>query len=808
MLGHYLTLAARNVSQSGLYVAVSIAGLALGLGAALLVGIYVRDELSYDRWLPNSERLYQISVRSPAGGMTSSGPSDIGKWVAADYPQFEVVTRLFPGGGFLGQGDREFNETITWADANVFDVFAFPVVGGTLDGALDRPDTLVLTRETAEKYFGRADVVGETLVLNDAHPMEVTAVIENLPSNTHLYIDVLAAAHSTYSPAAEQDLIPLTIVGAKRWSAQTYALLRPGEPLEPLRERLWTLADGRSVTNEGTLPSTLWPVTIQSIRAIHLSSRDVANPDNEDLGRLYGALGIGMLIVLAASINFVTLRTALAMRRSLEVGVRKSLGANRRGLFAQFMSEVFVHVTIATVLGAALAAAALPALNAFLLRTIDVSVLASPEILVGIVALLVAVTLLAGAYPALVLASFSPSAATRARSAGRLQNGVRQGLVALQFAIVAAVLIATVVVHRQMAFGLRESLRQFEDPTVILNTSCSDAIKDAMARVEGVREVACSGVVPQRGIGSVGPSQYQDRERVVIGTAPVGIGLFELYDFEPVAGRFFSEDFGTDVTPADNVWTSPEALVLNEAGTRLLGFASAEAAVGEVVMLNHGSGVTGQFTGEHDARIIGVVKDFQMGSVRSEIFPTVFFVDPWLYRTLSMKLDGRSTPETLEAIDRVWSDMGDPGPPQRTFFEDFIEEAYTDLRRDFQLFSVFAGISIVISMLGLVGLAAHTVVARTKEIGVRKVLGSGRTGIMRLLMWQFSKPVLLANVLAWPAAYYAMSRWLEGFARRIELDLWMFVAAALATLAVALATVLVHAWTIAGIRPVTALRHE
>jgi putative ABC transport system permease protein len=739
--------------------------------------------------------------------MTDRGPSDIGKWVAADFPEFEAVTRLFPDSALFRKDDFEFNESITWADSNVFDVLELPAVAGTREGALGRPDSLVLTRETAERYFGRVEVVGETLTV-DGQLMTVTAVIEDLPSNTHLDISALGAAHFTYSPAAEQDLTPLTIVGAKRWSAQTYGLLRPGQPVAPIRERLWTIADGRSVTNEGVLPSTLWPVTMISIQAMHLSSWDVTSPDTESLGRLYGALGIGLLIVLAASINFVTLRTALAVRRSLEVGVRKSLGATRRGLFTQFMVEVLLHVVAAMLLGLGVAAAGLPALNAYLDRTIELRVLASPEVVFGMLALLLAVSLVAGAYPAFVLASFRPSSATRARSTGRTQAAVRNLLVALQFAIVGGVLIATLVIYRQTAFGLRESLRQVENPTVLLSTRCNDALKDAMARVPGVLEVACSGNVPQAGGGSVGPIRYRNDEQLVMLTTPLGIGYFELFGFEPVAGRFFSDDFGTDETPADNVWVSPEAIVLNETSVRMLGFPSPQAAIGEVVSLNHVSGVTGEFTGVHDAQVIGVVADFQMGSVHNDVFPTVFFVDPWLYRVLALKLDGRSTPETLDSIDRVWAAMGDPGPPERWFFEEGIQGLYLDLQRDFQLLGVFAGISIAIAMLGLVGLAAHTVVSRTKEIGVRKVLGSGRSGIMRLLMWQFSKPVLLANLLAWPAAYWAMSQWLEGFARRIDLDWWMFVSAGATTLTVAVATVLVHAWTIAGIRPVTALRER
>jgi putative ABC transport system permease protein len=248
--------------------------------------------------------------------------------------------------------------------------------------------------------------------------------------------------------------------------------------------------------------------------------------------------------------------------------------------------------------------------------------------------------------------------------------------------------------------------------------------------------------------------------------------------------------------------------VLNEAGVRKLGLASPQAAIGETVTINHPSGLVRTFSGEHAAQIVGVVRDFQMGSVRNEVFPAVFYVDELLFGVLSLKLDGRSTPETLDAIDRVWREMGDPGPPQRWFFEDTVEQIYGDMRRDFELFTVFAGVAILISALGLVGLAAHAASVRTKEIGVRKVLGSNRAGIMSLLLWQFSKPVLLANLIAWPAAYFAMSSWLAGFARRIDLEAWMFVGAAAATLLIAALTVATHAWTIAGVRPAVALRSE
>jgi putative ABC transport system permease protein len=809
MIGHHLLIAARNVPRAGPFVAVSIVGLAIGLGAALLIALYVHDELGYERWLPESDRVHLISVRSPAGGMTDASPSNVGQWIASDFPQFEIVTRLTASSGFFKRDEHEFSELVYWADPNFFEVFQFPVVAGTLNGALDEPDTLVLTRRHAEKYFGRSDPLGQTLVLDGSHAMTVTAVIEDLPSNTHLTMDLIASGVSSSSPIAEQDLIAMTVVGAKSWAFRTYGRLKRGESIEPLRESIRTLPDRHSDRAAGAqAASEVWPLIVRPIRTLHLSANDVASPDNESLGRLYGAIGIGALIILAAAINFVTLRTALAVRRAVEVGVRKACGGNRRTLFAQFIGEVFVHVAVATALGLAVAAAAVPALNAFLLRTIEWRTLFGPLFLGGIAALCVAVTLLAGGYPAVVLASFRPSLVTKGRSSGRLQNGVRQGLVALQFAIVIAVLIATIVVHRQTAFGMRESLRQISDPVVQLRTSCSDALEDAMARLAGVKAAACSSNPPQSGGGGVGPVQYNGSERLVLGETVIDYGFFELFGIELSAGRYFSEDFGADKTPEDLVWTTPQSIILNEAGVRTLGIASAQAAIGEIVTINHPSGLVRTFSGEHEAQIVGVVKDFQMGSVRNEIFPAVFYLDPLLFRVLSLKLDGPSTPETLDAIDRVWREMGDPGPPQRWFFEDTVQQMYGDMRRDFELFTVFAGIAILISALGLVGLAAHAASARTKEIGVRKVLGSDRAGIMSLLLWQFGKPVLLANLIAWPAAYLAMSSWLATFARRIDLEAWMFLAAAAATLAIAAVTVAAHAWTISGVRPVVALRHE
>jgi putative ABC transport system permease protein len=369
-------------------------------------------------------------------------------------------------------------------------------------------------------------------------------------------------------------------------------------------------------------------------------------------------------------------------------------------------------------------------------------------------------------------------------------------------------LIATAVTYQQTAFGMREALRSNTDPIVLLDGKCTESLRNEMRKAPGVLDTACAQGLPQLGSDLMSPINRRDAEPFGIRYLSVGFGFFELYGLKAVAGRFFSPEFGTDQSPPDNVWTAPESLVINEAAARQLGFASSADAVGETVTFMHVFRLPVTMAPRHDAKIIGVVEDFQMGPVRREITPAAFFVDAAQAQLLSIKLDGRSVPESLAAIDRISTEFGESGPPQRRFFEDSVQKMYVDLQRQGQLFSIFASVAVLIAVLGLIGLAAHAAVSRTKEIGIRKALGGHRWTIVGLLLWQFAKPVLLANLIAWPAAYYAMHIWLQGFARRVELEWWMFIAATLVTLVVALASVMVHSWMMAGVRPVEALRYE
>ena len=309
MLRHYLSLALRHVARNKLYALISITGLAIGFCAATLIGLYIHDELTYDHWLPNSERIYEISTAAN-GRITGGGPSDLGLWLRADYPEFEAVARLFPGVGvFRDGGGRSSIEPMAWADASVFDVFRFPVVSGTLDGALGQPNSVVLTRSVAQKYFDTAEAVGKTLMFDydGERSMVVTAVIEDLPSNTNLRVTILMPSHAPFSRSAELDRTPIQDYDRKIWSSASYALLKANQPLAPLRESVATLVDRHARASDGRKPSETFTIVMRPIRAIHLSTGSTDDPDGEALGAVYAIAAIGLTILLVACINFVNL---------------------------------------------------------------------------------------------------------------------------------------------------------------------------------------------------------------------------------------------------------------------------------------------------------------------------------------------------------------------------------------------------------------------------------------------------------------------------------------------------------------------
>ena len=687
-----------------------------------------------------------------------------------------------------------------------------PTVAGDLAGSLDAPDSIVLTRTVARKYFGRDAPIGETLLV-DKHPMRVTAVIEDLPSNTHLTADIFASGRSPYSLLTHLQQVdtPLNNVVA------TYFRLRPGTTVSTMEPQLPAFVKRHYPLERynTTWAKTKIAIHLVPLTAIHLrpSTQGAFKPAG-DKTVVAAIAGIGVLVVLVAAINFITLMTARAARRAVEVGVRKAAGASRGDLVVQFMGEAFLYVVLAVVFAVAIAELALPAFNALLQRRIAFDYVNDPLLAAGIVVATLLVALLAGVYPAFVLSAFRPAEVLKGglpQTTGGV--GVRQALVIIQFAVLIALVLGAVTIARQTWYALNQGMRLDKDQVLFIAASpCTDRLRDAVLTVPGVKMAACvsaSVIVPE--LSNILDDTVIDGRRETMTVAPLDFGFFEVYGLKPLAGRLFDRNRPSDGFIAGSAVNPP--VVINETALKKLGFTSPQAALGHSIACHFHTNLDKAFGGEAalPSEIIGVVPDFTFGSMRALIQPTMYMVGPkvsYYSIALNAKLDGHHIPETLQGIDRVWKRIEGDAPIQRAFVTLFTMRLYIDTLVQGALITIAAVVALSIAALGLFALSAYTTERRTKEIGIRKAMGADTGDILKLLIWQFTKPVLWANLIAWPVSFLVLSGWLGGFAYHVDLAPWTFVVAAVAALVIAWATVFVHALRVALAKPVGALRYE
>ncbi len=799
MLRNYLAAALRNLARNRLYAGLNIIGLGVGFAAAILIALYVKHELTFERFLAGYEGIYRLSAGIK--GAVASASDDARGPIADDlklaFPQIRAITELRNTWGrvSLRHGDVEATDTgFYWADPRVFEVLPFPVVAGDLRTALQRPDGLVLTRRMARKYFGTDLPMGQTIQVDGQYTMRVMAVLEDLPSNTHLDTEIFASALAL--PPLKPGFVYRCFVYMRLASAEDAQRVRAGLP-DFLDHQTIPLSAGK-VSNSRAL-------ALVPIADIHLRppGRFAMKPAGDP--RLLGALSlVGLLILLTAAINYINLMTARASRRAVEVGVRKAAGGSRVDLAVQFIGESVIYSFISVLLAIMLVELLLPQLNGFLDRNIVFNYWSAP-VIAALSGLALLVGILAGIYPALVLSAFRPAAVLKgdgmhAPGTGRL----RQLFVLLQFTILIGLILTTGVIQQQAAFGLRQGLRFDHDQLLSIlvpSGSCERSpFANGVRALSGVRGSACSTEF----LTNFGTQQYRtnDGREISLQNVDIGPGLFELLRLKPVAGRFFAPDREVDVIPWERDLAKTYHTVINETAARQLGYSTAAAAIGQVF-----TSVSDVHAGTR-REIIGVVPDFARDSVRVAIDP-VLFDNSGSANTLNLKLRGSDVPQTLQAIDRLWKQAALlPTPISRRFYDQYVEDLYRDLERQATMFSVFAALALLLAAMGLFGLAAFTVERRTREIGVRKALGAYTSDVARLLLWQFAKPVLAANLIAWPLAAWLMSRWLQGFAYHIDLPLWLFPAAAAAALAIALLTVSGHSVRVARAAAVKALRYE
>ncbi|HWY61408.1 MAG TPA: ABC transporter permease [Rhizomicrobium sp.] len=823
MFQHFLLAAWRNILANKLQSAIAVLGLAIGFTAAILIALYVRDEFSYDRFVPGYQDVYRVALTLNAPSIPPAENNMTEVWTAPllrrQFPQIQYAARLarsFYQPLVKHDAIQASEQRFLWADPDFFKVFPLAAVAGDPATALDRPESLVVSRAMARKYFGRDDAVGQTLLV-DGQPMRITAVIADLPSNSHLLGDFFGAGISQAS--ALKQLEKMNGVGDFFFNTFTYIRLKPGVSPEPLEKALPQFF-ATQLPMQPTLRRTYGNASVAPylvpLADIHLWRTTTAQPSRGDLKpvgdrQVIGAVAlVGILIVLIAGINFVTLMTARAGRRAMEVGVRKSSGALRRQLIGQFLGEAMFHAAVAMVLAISFAEILLPPLNGFLRRGMAFNYLGDPALGLGIPAAMLAVGLLAGTYPAFVLSSFRPAQVLK----GGLICGdgtklVREGLVILQFVILTGLILGTITIYRQTDYALNEGMRVNKDQVLLaFGEPCTANFRDEVRALPGVKYAACSssyilGLTQMRDAIIAGP------RRVDANSQPVDFGFFDVYDIKPLAGRLFDQKW-----PADDLQTREQAgsnLVLNETAVRKLGFTSPQAAVGRSVMWRGAPVFEKKDRPARPATIIGVVPDFTFDSMRSRIDAAFFFVGPkvkYASDALNIKLTGTDISQTMKAIDAVWRRLGDGQPLTSVFVDRFMMRLYVDSILQGIGIAVCAGLALFIACLGLFALSAFTAEQRTKEIGVRKAMGATSANVALLLLWQFGKPVLWANLIAWPLAFWLMNRWLNGFAYHVAMPLWLFPAAGLGTLAIALITVAAQSWITARQKPVLALRYE
>jgi len=802
MFRNYLATSLRNLLRNRLYTAINIIGLTIGFAAAFLIAMFVRGDLSYDRWIPGHAQSYLATYGVARPGIPPTyndlTPASWAAWMKIHFPEIPTFARIHPENVSLRRGEIEANERIYWADADFFSVVPLPAIAGDPSLALQEADGIVLTRRMARKYFGREDVIGETLEISRSHVMQVRAVLEDLPPNTHLDTEIIASGRAAHSGLAK-----LNANGPGPLVVYTYFKLADNADIGAVQARMPALLErfNPGAVNNGM--GITFDLPLVSLADIHLapSSQDSMKPRGS-LKAIYAVTAIGILIILAAAINFVNLMTARAARRAPEVGVRKVSGAERLDLIVQFIGEASIYVAVAGAAAGGLVVILLPHLGAFLQRALLVGTMADPSFLLGIGIVLISTGILAGLYPALILSRFRPAQVLKGSTPTPASSKVRQALVALQFAILIGTILATVTIVQQTRYAFDESLRLNGDQMLLVAADCRPALREQIGAIAGVAGVACSSPNALNFTEFSTVINHPDGTKLQFARAPVDFGFFELYGIEALAGRLFSPDHPGDSAAPDRSAPFTAPLVINETAARGLGFSPIERAVGQTVSYMARNGVM------TSSEIVGVVRDFAVDGVHRAVSPTVYFVDPVLAKYLSVKIDGERLPETLQAIDAVWRTTGEARPITRFFLNDHLQGLYLDMSRQAQVFTAFAGLALFIAALGLFGLAAFTAETRTKEIGVRKAMGARTVDILGLMIWQFTKPVLWANIIAWPAAYFFMRRWLEGFAYHIDLSVWMFLGASALALGIAVLTVAGHAFLVVRAQPGAALRYE
>lgn len=802
MYKNYLSVAWRNLLKKKGYSAINIFGLALGIACCMLIFMYVTYERSFDDYHTKGDRIYRVihGERNNADATESYwvwGNAPIGQALRDNFPEIDKVVQ-FSGRAdiLLTRGETSHQEEgVFFIDSTAFEVFSWKLLKGNPRTALSAPFSIVLTESTARKYFDDEDPLGKTLTGSDAAGRSdageylVTGVMEDVPANSHFRFNALLSM-STFRKSRPDVFDAWGYV-----DFYTYFLVNDQFDHTTFESKIPDFL--KRQTDD---PQSGYHIVIEPLKEMYLGTVAERQPgETGSIANLYIFSIIGLFVLAIALINFMNLSTARSMERSKEVGIRKSIGAQRRNLVFQFLGESFLIVAMSMVVAIGIVLLALPAMTNITGRLLQIDHFITWQNVGLLLAATALIGLVAGSYPSFVLSSFDPVKVLKGIDRSH-KNGVtlRRALVIFQFSLSIALIAGTIIVSFQMEHILNKELGFDKEHMLILDYNYDGRVNDKrevleteMEKLPDVLSAAFSRSVP----GSYFPNAYTeiispdgDLKGMAQPIFQVGVDFINHYNLELVAGRSYSRDH-----PSDTIG----GLVINEAAARQYGYANPAHIVGKKYK-----------QWGREGEVIGVVKDFNFISLHRGIEPLTLPYEPYACRYLSLKVQSNDLPGTIASVRKIWTEIAPHRPFLYSFLDDSFDQQY---QRDFKfktLFTVFSSLAIFIACLGLLGLATFTAELRTKEIGIRKVLGASVNSIVALLSKDFVILIIIAIVIATPAAWFSMNRWLEGFAYRVEIRFWIFLLAGLAAIVIAALTISYHAVKAAYRNPVRSLRSE
>ena len=803
MVSNYFKIALRNILKHRGYAFINVIGLAIGMSSFVLIALFVWDEFSFDRFNDKADRIYRLTLDAQVGDklfLTAMSSGPLTKSLMTDLPGVEAATKIrVVGDHSMRFGDRSFTEyKLYLADSSLFRIFSFSVVEGDERTFLTKPNSIVLTDVMAKRYFGESSALGKVLIMDGDVPYMVCGVVKQLPEASHWHFNSLVSSW------------PRLFYDEEKWignSWYTYVLLKPGvsapeaervyqstvqEHVRPLLKQTFA-ADWEQLEARGMH----YRYRFQPLTDIHLYSHlDEEIEPTGSIATVMMFIMIALLVLAIACINFMNLNTARSAHRAKEIGVRKVLGSQRSQLIYLFLSEAILVTFFAMVLSLGAVELALASVNAFLDKQISFGLIGFPVLLAGSLLLILAVGLMAGSYPAFVLSSFQPVKVLKGEMRRGMGNSRLRGLLVLiQFTISIALIVGTIVIYRQLRYvqskdlGFDKEQMLVIDNTWLLGNKCN-SFKELVLKTPGVVGAAFTQNLPGNDInsGAYRPEGGDRSNLMMFRQLFADFGYLDLLGVRLKEGRFLSKDLATD---------SMDAVMINQAAAKLLGYSH---PVGRKVI--------GFFQrGEVAFTIVGVTEDFHYEPLHLPVLPTVMLISRGYPTRIVLKVRG-DIPELRHRLGELWNSFSGGQPYTSYFLDHHLEKYYQRDEADGVLFAVLSSVGILISCLGLLGLTMYAAEQRTKELGIRKVLGASGASLTGLLTKELLRIVLVANLIAWPIAYFGMRRWLQDFAYHVTIGWWVFVLAGSVALAIALLTISYQAIKAVRANPVESLRYE